>query len=130
MVDDAFRGFPGDDEQVSTVRVGDRVRVTCGESVVVGTVTNVRPYGVDGVDVLADGCTESNAFRFENWAFEVIAPPIPDVVGTIVRDRDNDAWQQNHHGWVSANTSHIYKLDALRSAYGPLTVVWTPEATS
>ena len=61
---------------------------------------------------------------------EVIAPPIPDIVGTIVRDKDGDAWQRHEAGWYSAGAMSSRSIDELHDDYGPLTVLWTPEDQS
>ena len=111
---------------MSTVKVGDRVRATCGESVIVGTVSSVYPRGIS-VDVDGD---EHRYYMVDgmSWTVEVVAPPIPNVAGTIVRDRNGEAWQRRAHGWYMADDGHgDYGLDDLQIRYGPLTVLWTPE---
>ena len=121
MGDDAFRGFLGDDEQVSEVKAGDRVRATCGENVIVGTVTwlDEGDLEVDTGDAFGTiGIGWSAA-----WSVEVIAPPIPDVVGTIVCDRTGEAWQRRVKGWLSINGSRFYTLAELEDYGSPLTVL-------
>ena len=117
---------------MSAVKVGDRVRATCGESVIVGTVTHIDVGGV-GVDVEVPGSARALRYLFpDGWNVEVIAPPIPDVVGTIVRDKDSDAWQRQTFGWYLADRNdRSYSLKSLQR-FAPLTVLWTPdvEATS
>ena len=103
------------------VKIGDRVRVTCGESVVVGTVTDAWSRGVT---VLPDGYTETNCFALDGWTVEVLSPPIPDVVGTIVRDADGDAWQRDEDGWYRAGSDVIRQIAYL--AHLRPTVLWTP----
>ena len=115
---------------MTAVKVGDRVRATCGGSVIVGEVKHLYPSGVhvhvDGEDIDDD----LRWFAFPTWTFEVLAPPIPDVVGTIVRDRNGDAWQRREGSWYLADDDDVGRsLDVLQ-IYGPLTVLWTPEATS
>ena len=107
---------------------GDRVRATCGESVIVGTVTQANPGGV-GVDVKVLESIGSYWYWLPTgaWTVEVIAPPIPDVVGTIVRDKDGDAWQRHEAGWYLTNDTYSFSLYQLESIYAPLTVLWTPE---
>ena len=129
MVDDAVRGFLGDDEQVSTVKVGDRVRVSCGKSVVVGTVTGVSD---NGIDVKQDKVDAFNFFSFVNWVFNVIAPPIPDVVGTIVRDKAGDVWQRREKGWyIADDDADFYDINCLdQDSYAPFSVLYAPENSS
>ena len=107
---------------MSTVKDGDRVRATCGESVIVGTVATAVDKGLV-IDV--DGSTDVY-FSFRAWTIEVIAPPIPDVVGTIVRDRDGDAWQCDGTWWRRTGSSIAYRLMEANDLSGPLTVLWTP----
>ena len=109
---------------MSAVKRGDRVRLTCGESVVTGTVTGVA-YG--GVEVMPDGFSSANYFLLAGWTVEVLPPPIPDTFGTVVLDRDNDAWQCSEDGWYLANDdSDPWSFDKLQKFAGPLTVLWTP----
>ena len=65
---------------MSAIKKGDKARATCGGSVIVGKVT--RQYD-EGLAIYVDGDT-NRYFPFRAWTFEVIAPPIPDVVGTIL----------------------------------------------
>ena len=110
---------------MSTIKVGDRVRATCGESILVGTATDINVGGV-GVEVLCGG-GNCRYWLPAGWTFEVIAPLIPDVVGTIVRDRDGDAWQRRERAWFMAGSeTDSYDLDFLQGL-GPLEVLWTPE---
>ena len=127
MGDDAFRGLFGDDEQVTAVKVGDRVRMTLDDNVIVGMVT-----GLEGASVFIELAGVSARFYLtcSDWNIEVIAPPIPDVVGTIVRDKDGDAWQRHKGGWYLTNDTFSSSLYQLELAYGPFTVLYTPEATS
>ena len=107
------------------IKVGDRVRAACGESVIIGLVTGLHPP--EDVQVQPDGYTQSNLLNYAGWTIEVIAPPIPDVVGTIVRDKDGDAWQRRTFGWYLADQDdRLYSLESLRRL-APFTVLWTPE---
>ena len=115
---------------MTVVKVGDRVRLTLEDSVIVGVChkgTNYSP----SLWVTPDG-TDVTFIYNTSWTVEVLAPPIPDVVGTIVRDGDGDAWQRFEDGWYSTATvarSDPLALPKLQRQYGPLTVLWTPEAT-
>ena len=113
---------------MTAVKVGDRVRATCGESVIVGEVTQ---FNQSGVLVVIDGDGYGSRWlRQIDWTAEVLAPPIPDVVGTIVRDRDGDAWQRQEYAWYLADDDDsAYSLDRLQ-ILGPLIVLWTPEDKS
>ena len=105
------------------VKVGDRVRGTCNDSVIVGTVSYVYPKSVS---VAPDG--DDNLYYLVDgvWTVEVIPAPIPDVVGAIVRDKDGDAWQRCEDGWHLAGTDPSpLPLDRLRNC-APFTVLWTP----
>jgi len=113
---------------MSTVKVGDRVRATCEESVIVGEVKYVYP---ESVSVAVDGDEGMYYVSDGVWTVEVLAPPIPDVVGTVVLDTDGDAWQRNDEFWRCVSSMYYkYTLADLQFRYGPLTVLWTPEATS
>ena len=117
-------------QNVSAVEVGDRVRATCGESVIVGEVAAVTNGLVLYVIVDGDDTRDrSRCFAFADWIVEVLAPPIPDVVGTIVRDSQGDAWQRANVSWQCAGSSQRFTPTELQENYGPLTVLWTPEAT-
>ena len=112
-------------EVVNGVKVGDRVRLTCGENTLVGKVYAAYDEGVS-VNVSGD-TPNSRFFCRSRWTVEVIAPPIPDVVGTIVRDCEGDAWQRHEAGWYLTNDTYSFSLYQLESIYAPLTVLWTPE---
>ena len=111
---------------MSTVKVGDRVRATCGASVIAGAVEHIDN---GGCYVTLASCDISLWLWNGDWTVEVLAPPIPDVVGTVVRDADGDAWQLTDESWQCAGSTYRYTLADVRSRYGPLTVLWTPEAT-
>ena len=102
---------------MSGVRVGDRVRLTCGESVIVGTATMVDADL--SVDVDGDG---PRVFLTDLWAVEVLLPP----VGTVVLDRNNFAWQSTRQGWKQVGFRERYSLAYIDIYYGPLVVLWTP----
>ena len=56
------------------------------------------------------------------------APPIPDTYGTVVLDKDNDAWQRGDDGWYMASENDSpWSFDKLQKLAGPLTVLWTPD---
>ena len=109
---------------MSSVKVGDRVRATCGESVIIGEAMG---HDDGGITVSVEGTDGHKHWLATSvWAFEVIAPPVPDVVGTIVRDKDGDAWQRCEDGWHLAGTDPSpLPLDRLRHC-APFTVLWTP----
>ena len=110
---------------VSNVKVGDRVRATCGESVIVGEVTGRGDFGITVNVEGTDG--HKHWMPTSVWNVEAIAPPIPDIVGTIVRDKNDEAWQRHEVGWYPAdNDSDFYDFVYLQD-YAPLTVLWTPE---
>ena len=111
---------------MTAVKVGDRVRATCGESVIVGEVKYVYP---DSISVAVDGGEAMYYMADGVWTVEVLAPPIHDVVGTIVRDADGDAWQRQEGSWYLADSDNIGRSLNDLQFYGPLTVLWTPEAT-
>ena len=111
------------------VKVGDRVRLTCGENTLVGKVYAAYDEGVS-VNVSGD-TPNSRFFCRSRWTVEVLPPPVPDVVGTIVRDRDNIAWQcDGTYWWRRAGSTIGYRLGEAIDRSGPLVVVWTPETTS
>ena len=109
------------------IKVGDRGRATLDESVIVGTVMWL---GEGGMWVRVGGLGDYRYFLHAAWTVEVLPPPIPDVVGTIVRDADGDAWQRASSGWLVISEDGDYSLNHVQKNYGPLTVLWTPEATS
>ena len=118
--------------EVVSAHKGDRVRATCGESVIVGTVTQANPGGV-GVDVKVLESIGSYWYWLPTgaWTVEVIAPPIPDDYGTVVLDKDNGAWQRGVDGWyIAARDNGFWSFDKLQTIAGPVTVLWTPEAKS
>lgn len=100
---------------MTAVKVGDRVRLTLEDSVIVGTVADVVPHAIG---VRSDGSTRSTLI-FDDWT----------VVGTIVRDKDGDAWQRHAFGWRQSLDDVTLSLADLQWAHGLLTVLWTPEAT-
>ena len=112
---------------MSNIKVGDRVRATCGESVIVGEVHRVD---TSGPYVKIESSDISLWLYSGNWTVEVLAPSIPDIMGTIVRDTDGDAWQRDAEFWRCVSSVYYkYTLADLQFRYGPLTVLWTPEVT-
>ena len=112
---------------MSGVKNGDRVRMTLGENALVGTADLVTP---SGLYLSLDACQVALYLSIDDWSTEVIAPPIPDVVGTIVRDKNGDAWQRRTFGWYLADQNdRLYSLEDLQR-FASLTVLWTPEAKS
>ena len=109
----------------NTIKVGDEVRATYGNSVIVGKVAR---FDAGGITVSVEGTDGHRHWLSTSvWTVEVIAPPIPDVVGTIVRDVAGDAWQRCEDGWHATNADHdVYDLKYLHDDYGPLEVLWTP----
>ena len=109
------------------VKVGVRVRLTCGESTVVGTV--LPDEYSEGLNVLVDG-DRARYFPSSKWIVEVIAPPIPSADGTIVRDHEGFPWISGTRGWYRAGFSQVFSQAYMQESYGPLTFLWTPEAKS
>ena len=109
------------------VEVGDRVRVTCGESINVGTVAASNHTGIY-VRIDGDGPADSaRHFQLRDWTVEVILLPVPDIAGTIVIDRHNAAWQRDATGWRCVQQAGtVYRLKGVQKTHGPLTVVWEP----
>ena len=112
---------------MTAVKVGDRVRCTLGESVVVGVVLY---EGIRGLFVNPDGWGPA-FFVVENdgWTVEILpppAPPLPEIDGTVVLDGSGFAWQRKGDLWwcrvVGCTTL------GLRDN-GPLTVIHVPEVT-
>ena len=94
---------------------GDRVRV-----VQEGTITTV----VGGVIYLAADSRESEICPESVVSIEILPPPLPEEppVGSVVLDRDGDAWQRdgdewrwrsNRRSWATLNGAH----------YGPLRII-------
>lgn len=110
---------------MSTPQVGDRVRATLGESVVVGTVTFIST-AIRAVQIAGDSHPER--WLNDEWQVEILpslATPIPDVEKAMCADRDGDAWQcRDLCGclvWRSVATSEIFDSRAdLEFALGPL----------
>lgn len=103
---------------MSTPKVGDRVKATCGESVVVGTVTAREAFRAS---VQADGDEHPRNFSFALWAFEVLVPEIPNAAKTVCTDYMGDAWQYRNGAWSSTSTSDTFETSALlANRWGPL----------
>ena len=111
---------------MTAVKVGDRVRLTCGESVIVGVCHKGTSYS-PSLWVTPDG-TDVTFIYNSSWTVEVLPPPIPDVVGTVVLDAEGDAWQRRDKYWTCV-ADLSYPLSEVQYLHGPLTVLWTPEAT-
>ena len=85
-------------------RVGDRVRCTLGENVLVGTVQWV---GEDGTcEVLVAPWTEIAAYPSDGWHIEKVSPPLPTKVGAIVRS--------NHDGRSFVLVNNLKPVDEPR----------------
>lgn len=79
-------------------KVGDRVRVTLGENVLVGDVENVYSDGLVDVEV---GLSFLACHPKEGWRFEPVVE-LPTKIGAVIRlsnrelwvrrDRDNFPW--------------------------------------
>ena len=110
---------------MTAVNEGDRVRLTCGESVIVGVCQEKGLSYPPSVWVTPDG-TDVTFIYDTRWTVEVLAPSIPNFAGTIVRDVTNGAWQLSPSGWQRAGNSQRFTLAELLE-HGPVTFVWTPE---
>jgi hypothetical protein len=113
----------------STPKQGDRVRCTLGESVVVGTFS--RHFSDGSFSVLPDGAQNLRNIFGSAWTVEVLRPPVPDVEGTIVRDRFGTAWQRLAAGWRPVggirfgndlDRYYFRSLGHIEMYYGPLEV--------
>ena len=112
---------------MTAVKVGDRVRATCGENVIVGVVERADD---GGCYVKFESCSIALWLFSGDWTVEVLAPSVPDVVGTIVTDRLGAAWQRDASGWKQVGRSGPLSLGHTLADYGPLFVLWTPEGES
>ena len=114
---------------MTAVKVGDRVRLTCGESVIVGVCHKGTSYS-PSLWVTPDG-TDVTFIYDTRWNVEVLPPLIPDNRGTVVIDRYDSAWQRWASGWqaIGGDKFDMRTLPQLMVGFGPLTVLWTPEAT-
>ena len=50
-------------------------------------------------------------------------PPIPDTVGTRVKDADGDFWTRDAVGWARPGIPMRVPLDRLAARFGPLVEV-------
>ena len=115
---------------MSDIKAGDRVRATCGGSVIVGTV---QWQDDSHVAVSLDGCRGINYFGLDEWVFGVLSlPSVPDVVGTVIKDRDGEVWHRNAEGWrataptllwLTVGRTRDLSLADVERNYGPLTVL-------
>lgn len=111
----------------TAVKIGDNVRCTLGETVVVGIVVSV--YGkLVGVAPELDehgGC----CWITQSWHIEALPPPNPpisEIEGAVVIDRDGDAWQFLGGIWRAPELDSI-NLKDLQQVFGPLIVVYVPD---
>ena len=89
-----------------TPKVGDKVRATLGESVVIGEVADT--FGNNGNRIQIDTAVESYAIcdRSDGWQFEQVVSA-PSKFGAVIRRADGkvytriekDAWMDE--GWCS-----------------------------
>ena len=107
---------------MNSPQTGDRVRLTCGKSVMEGTVTAAPPTRLY---VAIDGDV-TRAFDNDRWAAEILPPPLPKGLGTIVRDGAGVAWQFDGACWRRAGSSHAWTAEEIQATFGPTTVVWKP----
>lgn len=99
--------------------VGERVRCTLGDNVIVGIFHGTYGSGRT-VEVVVNDRICSLA---GGWTVEVLDVPEPPV-GTVVVDREGDAWQRRPHGWQSACPAFTAPtFDKLEAEWGPLTVL-------
>ena len=109
---------------MSTIKVGDKVRATCGESVIIGKVKVLLV--ANAMEVVPDGAFRANILDLKSWRVEVIAPPICETYGAVVVDKEGDAWQRRTDGWrcIDYPGSPGLPTDVLQHHYGPVIVVW------
>lgn len=124
---------------------GDRVRATRKPLVVEGTVTLVTTgYGLNNptVAVVEMGDVRTvdgepvlswNSFADEHFDFELLT--LEPSMGSIVVDRDGDAWQRMYRDddlddgvWKMAGDEGAYTWERLSKTHGPLTVLRHGEA--
>lgn len=106
------------------MKPGDRVRVTLGDSAVVGEV--VYTYGFGRVDVRADGAADINAFWTPPWTVELLPEPVPAWMlepGAVCMDKDGVAWQRSmiHADRWYADGWDVRDHARLIAEHGPLT---------
>jgi hypothetical protein len=112
-----------------TPKVGDRVRCTLGESVLVGEVTYLSTdASMLRVDI--NGNVPGYLIRWGDWTVKVLHPPVPDVEGVVVLDRDGDPWVRKPEGWINGGGGTGGILEDVVANYGPLKLVYTPEAAA
>ncbi len=81
-----------------TVKIGDRVRVTKDEQVLIGEVDRVYARSFS---LIPDDLLESVAIN-SSWSVKVLSPPIPagfDEPGALVLDDLSDLWRRNSNGF-------------------------------
>lgn len=103
-------------------QVGDRVRATCGESVLVGTVSPLTSGTY--VSVMVDREMYDRALHRSKWSFEVLTPP-PWEGAVAAVDGHGASWVRLPGGmWVAVyaedDTSCKRSPGDIAEAYGPI----------
>ena len=58
----------------------------------------------------------------------VVSRCLPEPpVGSVVLDRDGDAYQRGQHTWEGAAKRYCVSWESLKNHYGPVRVIYTPE---
>lgn len=102
-------------------KIGDRVRCTLGESVLVGTVFDTldgKPWHID-----AEGLRLRVSVT--GWTVEVITPPLPPEppVGSVVRSGGGFLYERSESGWnPSSSYLRRYTWAELQEC-GPVTLL-------
>ena len=111
---------------MTAVKVGDLIRATLGESVVVGAVLY---EGIRGLFVNPDGWGPAfYVVEQDGWTVEILpppTPPLPEIDGTVVLDVNGDAWQKDGYWWYREVRRSTFGL----RENGPLTVLHVPKVT-
>jgi hypothetical protein len=98
---------------VSGLRVGDKVQASCGENVVIGTVTALVPSWI----ALSLDCVNALVWLNEDWTVEKVVPPYtdPDLqVGMIVRNA-NRGVSSSCWVYIPENAKHVCCFRSLSS---------------
>lgn len=97
------------------------MRVTLGDSTVVGEVVFV---GNSGVDVRPDGAEDANIFSTPPWTVDLLPEPVPAWMlepGAVCQGVSGDAWQRFESGdWYSDGALPLSAVDLIAQR-GPLT---------
>lgn len=111
---------------MSGPRVGDKVRCTLGESVIVGVVTYADAVGWAGCYVTPD--FDKNIVWVDAWTIEKLSP-LPEIEGTVVLAGSKSlAWQLGYDGlWHTPGRSGTSTANLIKY-HSPLTVM-VPEVT-